>query len=477
MSESAAVLKKFDELKQTIVVNNYKNLTYEKEKHEFIENLKKISDPARLLKDCHKSLKHLEDTKGNKSSDVLEPLPKSSYESIIDKDTKEYFDIGLSSINKGEVAVILLAGGQGTRLGSSSPKGCYDIGLYSHKSLFQIQAEKLISLQNLSKTKIPIHWYIMTSPATRSDTEIFFKENNFFGLLESQITFFNQDTLPAFNITGDQFLVGSPTDLSKSPNGNGGLYKAIRDHGILDDLVKRNIKHLHMYCVDNVLAKLADPVFIGYTIKNNFQLATKVVRKSAPHESVGVIATKNGKPCVIEYSEISKELAESRDPENGLLKFRAANIVNHYYSVALLVRQLNNWCEELPYHVAKKKIKTYDASNKTYTTPKEPNGIKLEQFIFDVFETVPLKDFGCMEVERESEFAPLKNSNEGSNSDNPNTSRLAYLNLGTKRLIYIGAKVEEGILVEVSSKLSYGGENLDGFSGHKFNENGKVLEL
>ncbi|CCH59548.1 hypothetical protein TBLA_0B07300 [Henningerozyma blattae CBS 6284] len=474
MTKEQITIELFQELNQTNIIDHLRSLNDEK-KSQFLANLNQLNERIslkKLLKDSKESLNQLNINKITPSTSVIDSLPSTSYQSIIDNKQLQdaYYEIGIDSIKKGEVAVILMAGGQGTRLGSSNPKGCFDIGLPSHKSLFQIQAERLISLQNLANSDIPIHWYIMTSPLTSEPTQSFFEKNNFFGLSKDQITFFNQGTLPALDPKGEQFLIGSPTTLVESPDGNGGLYRALRDNHLIEDFVNRGIKHIHMYCVDNILTKLADPVFIGFAIKNNYQLATKSVRKRSPHESVGVIATRDSKPCVIEYSEISNQLAESIDKETGLLKLRAANIVNHYYSVDLLKSHVDNWCNNLTYHIANKKIPIYDSKTDSIIKFETPNGIKLEQFIFDIFPLIPIEKFGCLEVDRNEEFSPLKNAS-GTQNDNPETSRLAYLRLTTNWLKDAGAIIkDDDILVEVSSKLSYHGENLSKYNGHIFDK-------
>lgn len=408
----------------------------------------------------------------------FKPLPESSSFSLISSDdaTKSsWYNTGLEAISKGEVGVILMAGGQGTRLGSSSPKGCYNIGLPSSKSLFQIQAEKLIKIQNLANSKFnttsDINWYIMTSKPTRNDTENFFIENNYFGLKKDQITFFNQGTLPCFDKEGSKILLESESSIAQSPDGNGGLYKAIYTNGLLEDFDRKGIKHIHMYCVDNVLVKVADPTFIGFSIQKKFQLSTKVVRKREASESVGLIVLDDDleRPAVIEYSEISKELSEQLD-SNGLLSFRAANIVNHYYSVELLNNSITKWIDNqefLPFHIAFKKIPTVDSPK-----PTEPNGIKLEQFIFDVFKDIELSKFGCLEVDRLEEFSPLKNA-PGSKNDTPESSVDNYLNLSTKWLKKVGGILNNDDRVEVSSLTSYGGEGLEQFNGKSF----KNLEI
>ncbi|AET40364.1 UDP-N-acetylglucosamine diphosphorylase Ecym_5628 [Eremothecium cymbalariae DBVPG len=446
----------------------------EHEREQLLSNLAR-TDPLKL-KECYKEAVRL--VEGNVlNMDEVQPLPKGSYESVIDnsKDlNSRYESLGMEALRNGEVAVVLMAGGQGTRLGSSLPKGCYDVGLPSKKSLFQIQAERLQKLQELAGCLKPIPWYIMTSKLTRSATEEFFKKNKYFGLSEKQVRFFNQGTVPALDSSGEHLMLESRTELVESPDGNGGLYRALKNNKILEELLLNGIKHIHMYCVDNVLVKLADPVFLGYAIHHGFDVATKVVRKRDAHESVGLIVSKKHKPSVIEYYEISKELAEAIDESCGLLKLRAANIVNHYYSVALLKEKLDLWCEHMPYHIAKKKINYYDAGTNKIMKPDKVNGTKLEQFIFDVFDTIPIDKFGCLEVERSEEFSPLKNG-PGSVNDNPETARLAYLRLGTKWLRNVGAHVDEGVLVEVSSSLSYNGESLGSYKGKSFHKSGEYI--
>lgn len=480
MTQDFELIKKlYTDANQSDLFNHLDKLT-SNEKDEFFKNLQSITErepPAKLLNDCQNAINLQKSNLNNTDSNVIGTLPTKSFESIIGKPDleNEYFNIGKEAISNNEVAVILMAGGQGTRLGSTLPKGCFDVDLPSHKSLFQIQAERLLALQKICNmgNEIVIPWYIMTSGPTRAATEKFFIEKEFFGLDKNQIIFFNQGTLPAFDLKGEKLLLNSPTELVQSPDGNGGLYRALKENKIIDNMINRGIKHVYMYCVDNILSKLADPVFLGFAIKNSFQLATKAVRKRDAHEPVGLIATKNNRPCVIEYSEISKELAESKD-ENGLLKYRAGNIVNHYYHIDLLREDLNDWCENIPFHIAKKKIPIYDNLKNIYVRPEEPNGIKLEQFIFDVFPFISLDKFGCLEVERSKEFSPLKN-NIQAKVDNPITSRLDYLQLGTNWLKNAGAIVKEDILVEVSNKLTYSGENLEKFKGEIFDKDNFYL--
>ncbi|GMM37787.1 UDP-N-acetylglucosamine diphosphorylase [Saccharomycopsis crataegensis] len=414
----------------------------------------------------------------NASQSEVSQLPSSSFFSLSKDDSsyinetkqRELSKLGLDLISKGQVAVLLMAGGQGSRLGSSDPKGTYVIDIPSKSSLFELQAKRILKLQELANGVI--HWYVMASGPTREKTEAFFKEKNFFGLKPENVTFFNQGTLPAFTKDGKQIYRSAKNTLVESPDGNGGLYKAIHDSNLLEDFKKRGIMHIHMYAVDNCLAKVADPLFIGFAVENNFDLATKVVRKNEPTESVGLIISKQGKPSVIEYSEISDELACKKDENNQeLLYLRAANIVQHYYSVDLLEKMVPVWIssrEYLPYHIAKKKIPHLTLEDE-YVKPTAVNGIKLEQFIFDIFPSIELSKFGSLEVQRNEEFSPLKNG-PGTKSDNPETSASALKTLHTSWILANGGEIEKDGKVEIDALLSYGGEGLEGVKGKVFKE-------
>lgn len=253
-----------------------------------------------------------------------------------------------------------------------------------------------------------------------------------------------------------------------APDGNGGIYQALVTSNVMGDMRKRNIQHIHAYCVDNCLVKVADPIFLGFSASKDVDIATKVVRKRNATESVGLILLKNGKPDVVEYSEIDKETAEAKDPKNAeILKFRAANIVNHYYSFRFL-ESIPEWSNKLPHHVARKKIPYVDTESGQTVKPEKPNGIKLEQFVFDCFPMLELEKFACMEVRREDEFSPLKNA-RGTGEDDPDTSKRDIMQQGKRWLQAAGATVvsaDDGSAgIEVSPLISYGGEGLEKFKG------------
>jgi UDP-N-acetylglucosamine/UDP-N-acetylgalactosamine diphosphorylase len=474
-SEFKELKKKYEKAGQGQVFTYWEDLKPE-EKGALYQQLKPI-DPEHINKIADKAINppkpESEDQKPK-----LEQLPDSATTSTIDSkqgDLEGWSTDGLKLIAENKVGVVLMAGGQGTRLGSSAPKGCYDIGLPSKKSLFQLQAERIWRLQHLAskqhgKEDVVVPWYIMTSGPTRKPTQQFFEENKYFGLNRNNVIFFEQGVLPCITMDG-KILLETKGKVAVAPDGNGGLYQALISSGVVEDMEKRGIQHIHAYCVDNCLVRVADPTFIGFSAHKDVDIATKVVRKRNAKESVGLILQKNGKPDVVEYSEIDTETAQAKDPkDSSLLKFRAANIVNHYYSFRFL-RSIPEWVHKLPHHVAKKKIPSIPLDSKTgeQVKPEKPNGIKLEQFVFDCFPFLPMDKFACMEVKREDEFSPLKNA-PGTGEDDPGTSRRDIMEQGRRFLVEAGATVTsegEDTGVEVSPRISYGGEGLEFLKGRE----------
>ncbi|KAF8560090.1 UDP-N-acetylglucosamine diphosphorylase [Imleria badia] len=428
-------------------------------------------------------------TDPHRVADSIEPLPVDASESVSANPAKagEWRQIGLQAVANGQVGVLLMAGGQGTRLGSSAPKGCYDIGLPSHKSLFQYQAERIARLQIVAeaqfgkpKGSVVVPWYVMTSGPTRRETESFFAKNNYFGLNGKNVIVFEQGTLPCLTMEG-KFMLETTSRVAVAPDGNGGLYAATRaplspsdkSRTVLSDLVDRRIQYVHAYCVDNCLVKVADPVFLGYCIARQADCAAKVVPKTSPTESVGVVARRGDKFSVVEYSEITKEQAELRNPKTGELLFNAGNIANHFYTTAFL-QLVESFEHELAYHIARKKIPTVDLQTGEVVKPSKPNGMKLELFVFDVFPFT--KNFAVLEVARREEFSPLKNA-PGTGSDDPETSRRDLLDQHRRFLETAGARLKEGVEIELSPLVTYAGEGLEDVKGKTFTKSGYVENL
>jgi UDP-N-acetylglucosamine/UDP-N-acetylgalactosamine diphosphorylase len=308
------------------------------------------------------------------------------------------------------VGAILVAGGQGSRLGYDGPKGAFAIGPVSNATLFEIHARKILALERRYGGKVP--FYIMTSQANDQATREFFDRHDAFGLSRDRIHFFVQGMWPA--LWGDGRLIMEATGrLFMSPDGHGGTLSALRDRGMLDDMRRRGLASLFYFQVDNPLVEIADPAFIGAHTDRGAQFSVKVCAKRDPDEGLGVVVRRGGRCAVIEYTELTKEQKNAVLP-NGRLKFCYGSVAIHAFALDFLAKEAEM---ALPLHVAHKKIAFVNEAGQV-EKPAAPNGYKFEKFIFDA-----LPDAATalnVEFAREDEFSPVKNA-EG--ADSPATAR------------------------------------------------------
>ena len=316
-------------------------------------------------------------------------------------------ELGNQLLAQGKVGAILVAGGQGTRLGFPHPKGMFPIGPVSGHSLFQILAEQIVARSRIAGANIP--YYIMTSDATHAETVDFFQQHNNFGLPGDQVYFFRQGNMPAVDAATGRLLLAGKCELCLSPNGHGGLLFALRDAGLIEDMKQRGIEHLHYHQVDNPTAKICDPAFLGFHAQRNSDLSTKVVAKRSAEEKMGVLVEVDGRTQIIEYSDMPEDVTSQT--ENGQLRFWAGNTAIHAFRREFLEELLADELS-LPFHRAHKKVPHWDETGRLIE-PEQPNAWKFERFIFDALPKA--KTALVVEADRAEEFNPVKNA-EGHDS-------------------------------------------------------------
>lgn len=407
LEEIRATLKKYG---QEHLLNHYDNLD-DVHKQKLLKEIENINFELinSLYRNAEKEQKN--------ENDIITPIEYLDKYKLND-DYKYYNDIGKKAIKEGKLAVVTMAGGQGTRLGHKGPKGTYDIGLDSHKSLFELLCDGI--KEEAKKYDVTIPWFIMTSRENNKETVEFFEKNKYFGYQKDKnIFFFIQGELPMVDTEG-KILIGEDGLIKLAADGHGGIYESLVKSGMTKKMQQMGVEWVFIGGVDNCLVKMVDPILMGIAIDKEVTVACKSVVKANPHEKVGVFCKRNGKPNVIEYTEITDEMAEQRD-ENGELLYGESHILCNLFSVGAIERM---GAEPLPYHVAFKKASYIDKDG-NLVQPDSPNAYKFEAFLFDAFGEVD--EMAVLRVKREEEFAPVKNA-DSAGVDCPKTAKELYEN-------------------------------------------------
>ena len=329
---------------------------------------------------------------------VITPLEHVEETKLSSYIKSKYVKKGEEIIENGGLAVITLAGGQGTRLGLSLPKGFFEVETNPKKSLFQIQCETL-QMANIKYNTV-IHWYIMTSPDNDSITKVYFEDKKYFGYGKENVTFFKQDTLPVLDFNS-KLILDKAYKVKEVSNGNGDVFSSLQRYGLIEDMEKKGIKYVFIGGIDNILLKTVDPLFIGLCDIGNCKVASKTITKNENEKEEWVFARRDGKPSIVSSKRITKEMEDKKD-ENGKYLYKEINILAHLFSIDSLKLCANI---DLPYHLAEKK-NDYLNDEGVKIMPKSPNTYKYEQFIFDVFPY--FDNILLLSVKREREFAPIK---------------------------------------------------------------------
>lgn len=380
LHDTMQILKKYN---QEHLLNFYDELT-EPEKETLLSQIHNIDfDKINKL--------YISSTKDDSIPyDRISPIPFVSKSKLSKKEIDHYSKIGNEFISKEKLAIITLAGGQGTRLGYKGPKGSYEIDVPPKKSLFEFACDNLKKLNQL--TGISLRWYIMTSPANDTATKNYFESKDFFGYPKDKIKFFVQNTLPIIDIDTNVILE-TPYSIKSGSNGNGDVFKAFASAGFIDELEQNNIEWVFIGGIDNILLKLVDPLFLGLTISGHYEIASKSIRKLDLYSPDWVFANVDGHPSIIDPKNLQNNNFES---------YNQKNILAHLFSIDALKKLAD---VDLPYHRAFKKC-DFINSEGMKEVPLKPNSFKFEKFIFDAFSI--FDRILLLEVESSEEFAPIK---------------------------------------------------------------------
>lgn len=394
-----------DRYNQQHILKFYENLD-DKKREELLNQILEIDFD--LINKLYKNINVVKN-----SQDEITPISYVDRLKLTDDEVKQYKNSGKKVIEDNKYAVVTMAGGQGTRLGHDGPKGTFMLDLNPSKSLFEVFCEKLKKVKE--DYGATITWYLMTSKENNNATIDFFEKNNYFNYPKENVKFFIQGEIPMIDTEG-KIILTEEGIIKQASNGHGGIFEAMFNNGIVDDIKQRGIEWVFIGPVDNPLVQMVDEVMIGYAVEEKVHAVGKSIVKANPEEKVGVFCKRNNKPSVVEYTEITREMSQQTD-ENGELVFGESHINCNLFNIKA-IEQIG--AEKLPYHTAFKKA-TYMDKNGEIIHPNEPNCYKFETFIFDAFEKI--EDMRILRGKREEEFAPVKNR-EG--QDSPETAIKLY---------------------------------------------------
>ena len=401
-----SIMKTLKKYSQEHLLNGYSQLSEAKQK-ELLEQIENTD--FELINSLYNRTKKQVDVQETNITPI-EYLDKDKLNGYY----RSFQETGEKAIRSGKLAAVTMAGGQGTRLGHNGPKGTFDIGLDSHKSLFELLSDSL--KEQGKKYGVVIPWFIMTSKENNDATIEFFAKNRFFSYEKNKnIFFFEQGELPMVDTEG-KILIGEDGLIKEAADGHGGIYEALVKNGMTKKMRELGVEWLFIGGVDNCLVKMVDPLLMGIAIQKHVSAAGKSVVKANPQEKVGVFCRKNGRPSVVEYTEIPEDMAQATD-ERGELIYGESHILCNLFNIDAVERMGS---KPLPYHTAFKKA-TYIDKNGNTVVPDGPNAYKFEAFLFDAFGE--LDDMAILRVKREEEFAPVKNA---SGVDSPETARELY---------------------------------------------------
>ena len=334
--------------------------------------------------------------------DRIDPMKVIPLPTPASPDANAAWQIGEEALRAGRVAIVLVAGGQGTRLGYDGPKGTFPIGPASGRTLFEYHADRIHHAQARYGCTLP--WYIMVGESNETATRAYFETNEFLGLDPSNVHFFKQSMMPTVGEDG-RILLESKSRVAMNPNGHGGCIPALVENGIIDDARRRGIDLFSYFQVDNWAVKLADPYFIGYHLQGDGEMSSKVKRKATPREASGVFCVCDGKVRVIEYTELDIYPALLDTNADGSLTHFAANAGIHILDIEFIERVYRNY-ERFPWHCSHKKVAHVRESG-DLVKPDEPNAYKFETFVFDALNYADGHPI-AMEIDVKTEYALSK---------------------------------------------------------------------